>query len=236
MPPLVAACSGLDVLSHALESWTAIPFDHREAPADPLKRTVYQGSNPISDIWAARAIELCAKYLVRAVQDPDDDEARSNMLLASTVAGIGFGNAGVHLPHAMSYPISGLARGFHPDGYPDDHALVPHGMSVILTAPAIFRWTACADPERHLQAAALLGVDTAKAHPDDAGNLLAAALVDIMKMVEVPNGLNGVGITEGDMPILVEGTMPQTRITSLSPRKVTPDDYRELFAASMTVW
>ncbi len=236
MPSLVAACSGLDVLSHALESYTAVPFDQREAAADPLKRTVYQGANPISDIWAARAIEFCAQYLVRAVQDPADDEARANMLLASTVAGIGFGNAGVHLPHAMSYPISGLARGFHPDGYPDDHAIVPHGMSVILTAPAIFRWIACANPERHLHAAALLGVDTSQAKPEDAGDLLAGALVEMMKAVGMPNGLNGVGITEGDMPILVEGTMPQTRITSLSPRPVTPDDYRVLFMESMTIW
>ena len=236
MPPMVAAASGLDVLSHALESFTAKPFDTREAPEDPLKRTIYQGANPLSDIWSARAIELCAMYLVRAVLDADDDEARTNMMLASTAAGIGFGNAGVHLPHAMSYPISALARNYHPEGYPDDHAIVPHGISVILTAPAIFRWTSVANPERHLEAAKLLGVDTRGAAATDGGELLAGALIDLMKQVEMPNGLNGVGITLDDMPTLVKGTLPQSRITQLSPRPADEDAYRELFAASMTNW
>lgn len=236
MPPMVAAASGLDVLSHALESFTAKPFDTREAPEDPLKRTIYQGANPLSDIWSARAIELCAKYLVRAVANADDDEARTNMMLASTAAGIGFGNAGVHLPHAMSYPISALARHYAPEGYPDDHAIVPHGISVILTAPAIFRWTSVANPERHLEAARLLGVETRDASSGDGGELLAGALLDLMKQAEMPNGLNGVGITLDDMPSLVKGTLPQSRITQLSPRPADEDAYRDLFAASMTNW
>lgn len=236
MPPMVAAASGLDVLSHALESFTAKPFDTREAPEDPLKRTIYQGANPLSDIWSARAIELCAKYLVRAVATADDDEARTNMMLASTAAGIGFGNAGVHLPHAMSYPISALARNYHPEGYPDDHAIVPHGISVILTAPAIFRWTSIANPERHLEAARLLGGDTRGASVNDGGELLAKGLIELMHKVEMPNGLNGVGITLDDMPTLVKGTLPQSRITQLSPRAADEDAYRDLFAASMTNW
>lgn len=236
MPPMVAACSGLDVLSHALESYTAIPFNTREAPADPLKRTVYQGSNPMSDLWAARAIELGAQYLVRAVQDGSDDEAREGMFLASTSAGIGFGNAGVHLPHAMSYPVSALARDYVAPGYPTDHTLVPHGMSVILTAPAIFRWTAVANPERHLEAARLLGADIRGAAPEDAGDLLAGALITLMQQVGVPNGLNAVGITNDDLDDLVKGTLPQSRITQISPRPVAEDDYREMFAKSMTIW
>lgn len=236
MPPMVAACSGLDVLSHALESFTAIPFSSREAVGDPLKRTVYQGANPISDIWSARAIMLCAQNLARAVEHSEDDAARSAMLLASTAAGIGFGNAGVHLPHAMSYPVSALARGFVPEGYPDDHAIVPHGMSVILTAPAIFRWTAEANSERHLEAARLLGVDTRGASAADAGEVLASGLIDLMRRVGMPNGLNGVGITDADLDALVGGTLPQSRLTQLSPRPASNDDYRALFAASMTIW
>lgn len=236
MPPMVAACSGLDVLSHALESFTATPFTSREAATDPLRRTVYQGANPMSDVWAARAIEVGAKYLVRAVQDSSDDEAREAMFLASTSAGIGFGNAGVHLPHAMSYPVSALARDFIAPGYPDDHTLVPHGMSVILTAPAIFRWTAQANPERHLEAARLLGADIAGAGPDDAGEVLAGALVSLMKQVHMPNGLNAVGITIDDLDGLVKGTLPQSRITQLSPRPTSEEAYREMFANSMTIW
>lgn len=236
MPPMVAACSGLDVLSHALESYTAIPFNQREAAADPMKRTVYQGANPLSDIWCTRAIELCAASIRRAVAAPDDDEARAAMFLASTSAGIGFGNAGVHLPHAMSYPVSALARDFVPPGYPADHPLVPHGMSVILTAPAIFRWTAAANPARHLEAARLLGADVRDAAPEDAGEILADALIALMRGVGMPNGLNAVGITDADLDALVAGTLPQSRLTQISPRTTTEDDYRALFAASMTIW
>lgn len=236
MPPLVAACSGLDVLSHALESYTAVPFDQREAAPDPTKRTVYQGANPMSDVWCTRAIELGAAYLRRAVADANDDEARTAMLMASTSAGIGFGNAGVHLPHAMSYPVSALARDFVPEGYPDDHALVPHGMSVILTAPAVFRWTAAANPERHLEAARLLGADIRGAAPQNAGDILAGALIELMRAVGMPNGLNAVGITDADLDGLVSGTLPQSRITQLSPRPATEHDYRAMFAASMTIW
>ncbi len=131
LPLAVAAAAGLDVLSHALESYTAIPFDQRPRPERPLLRPAYQGANPISDLWAIRALELVAAFLPRAVRDASDDEARGQMLLAAAMAGIGFGNAGVHLPHGMSYPVAGMVRDFCPPGYAVSHALVPHGMSVI---------------------------------------------------------------------------------------------------------
>src|SRR5262249_6509246 len=163
----VAASAGLDVLSHALESYTALPFDRRPMPARPLERPAYQGANPVSDIWSLRALEIVAEFLPRAVADPSDDEARSQMLLASGMAGIGFGNAGVHLPHGMSYPVAGLVRKFQPAGYRVDHPIVPHGMSVILNTPAVVRFTAPACPERHLRAARALGADvTGAAHED----------------------------------------------------------------------
>jgi hydroxyacid-oxoacid transhydrogenase len=236
LPANVAAASGLDVLSHALESWTAMPFSSREAPEDPIKRTVYQGANPLSDVWSAKAIELGAQYLVRAVNDPSDDEARTAMMLASTAAGIGFGNAGVHLPHAMSYPIAGLARNYIPDGYPNDHAIVPHGISVILTAPAVFRWTAPANPARHFEAARLLGADIRGAGDDDAGKILSDTLIDLMHKVNMPNGMRAVGIVESDLDDLIKGTLPQARITQLSPRPATEDDYSEIFRQSFDIW
>ena len=173
MPPMVAASSGLDVLSHALESLTAIPFDQRPAADSPAMRPAYQGANPISDIWSAQAIRMVAANIVAASTDPDDDEARGQMLLASAYAGIGFGNAGVHLPHGMSYPVSGMVRDFVPDGYPDDHPIIPHGMSVILNAPAVFRFTAAVNPERHLYGAELMGVDISGVGEEDAGEVLA---------------------------------------------------------------
>ena len=236
LPPMAVACPGLDILSHALESYTALPYNQRPAPSEPSLRPGYQGANPISDIWAARAIQLVSANIVRAIAEPSDDEARGQMLLAATFSGIGFGNSGVHLPHGMSYPVSGLARGFVPQGYPDDHAIVPHGMSVILNAPAVFRFTAAANPDRHLQAAGLMGIDIHGAGPADAGEILADAVVKVMRQTGMPNGLSAVGITPADVERLVAGTMPQHRVTKLSPRPASEDDLRQLFLASMTCW
>jgi hydroxyacid-oxoacid transhydrogenase len=236
LPPQVAACSGLDVLSHALESLTALPFHQRPAPANPGLRPAYQGSNPISDVWAARAIERVAQYLVRAVSDPSDADARAQMLLAATFAGIGFGNAGVHLPHGMSYPVSGMVRDFVPTGYPVQRPLIPHGMSVILNAPAVFRFTAPADPRRHLEAARLMGTDTADARPQDAGPLLAGAIIGLMRQTGMPNGLKAVGYGPEDVDALVAGTIVQHRVTKLSPRPAGEADLKQMFLESMTLW
>lgn len=236
LPKMVAAASGLDVLSHAIESLTALPYENRPAPERPELRPAYQGANPISDIWSARAIEMVAQHIERAVNDPEDDEARSQMLLASAFAGIGFGNAGVHLPHGMSYPVSGMVRGYQPPGYPADHPIIPHGMSVILNAPAVFRFTAAANPERHLYAARLLGVDTRDVPADRAGDVLADAIIAIMQKVGVPNGLSAIGFGPDDIEALVQGTLPQHRVTKLSPRPADADDLRTLFADAMRYW
>jgi len=236
LPGMVAACSGLDVLGHALESLTALPFHRRPAPEHPGLRPAYQGSNPISDIWAARAIEMVSRNLVRAVGDPSDDEARSQMMLAASFSGIGFGNAGVHLPHGMSYPISGMARDFVPEGYPPDRPLIPHGMAVILNAPAVFRFTAPASPERHLHAAGLMGADVSDADPEEAGELLAGAIIGLMRRVGMPNGLSAVGYGPEDVDRLVAGTLPQHRVTKLSPRPADAADLERIFMDSMTLW
>jgi hydroxyacid-oxoacid transhydrogenase len=236
MPPQVAASTGLDILSHAIESYTALPFNDRPAPDRPALRPAYQGANPISDIWSLQALRMVSTYLLRAVGDPSDDEARANMLLAASYAGIGFGNAGVHLPHGMSYPVSGHVKTYHAPGYPGERPLVPHGFSVILNAPAVFRFTAPANPERHLQAAAALGADVAGAKAADAGRILADRIVWFMQQVQTPNGLSAIGYTSADIATLVEGTLPQHRVTKLSPRPAGPDELAQLFEESMVAW
>jgi len=218
LPRMVAACTGFDVLCHALESLTALPYNQRPAPAHPGLRPAYQGANPISDVWSARAIQMVSQNIVRAIEDPEDDEARGQMLLAASFAGMGFGNAGVHLPHGMSYPVSGMVRDYVPEGYRSDHPIIPHGMAVLLNAPAVFRFTAPANPQRHLYAAGLMGVDVSNANPEDAGELLASALVTLMRQTGVPNGLSAVGYGPDDVPELVAGTIPQHRVTKLCPR------------------
>jgi hydroxyacid-oxoacid transhydrogenase len=236
MPPQVAASTGLDILSHAIESFTAMPFTDRPLPARPMLRPAYQGSNPISDIWSMQALRMVNQFLVRAVDDPSDDDARANMLLASAYAGVGFGNAGVHLPHGMSYPVSGNVKGYRAPGYVTDHPFVPHGFSVILNAPAVFRFTAGASPARHLEAAAALGADVSRARPEDAGKILADRITWFMRKLETPNGLRAIGYSLSDIPALVEGTLPQHRVTKLSPRPARPDDLAALFEEAMVAW
>jgi hydroxyacid-oxoacid transhydrogenase len=235
-PPQVAASAGLDVLSHALESFTALRFDQRPEPENPGQRPAYQGGNPVSDVWAQMAIAMVARYLVRAQADPSDDEARGQMLLAATFGGIGIRNAGVHLPHGMSYPVSGMVRDFIPAGYPGGRPMVPHGMSVILNAPAVFRFTAQADPARHLEAARLMGTDVAGAGPEDAGELLAGAILSLMRQTGMPSGLKALGYGPADVDALVAGTVVQHRVTKISPRPASEDDLNELFLGSMSLW
>ncbi|NPV87104.1 MAG: iron-containing alcohol dehydrogenase [Anaerolineae bacterium] len=236
LPRMVAACSGLDVLCHALESLLALPYNQRPAPETPAQRPAYQGANPISHIWASKAIEICTKFLPRVLEDPNDDEARGQMLLAASFAGIGFGNAGVTLPHGMSYPISGKVRNYYPPDYPHDHPMVPHGMSVILGAPAAFRFTAPSNPRLHLYAASLMGVDTRGARDEDAGDLLAGAVIEMMKKTGMPNGLKAVGFGMEDIEDLVAGALPQHRVLKLSPRAVSAEDLTRLFMETMTLW
>jgi hydroxyacid-oxoacid transhydrogenase len=236
VPPQVAASTGLDILSHAVESFTAAPFTNRPHPGRPALRPAYQGSNPISDIWALEAMRIVAQYLVRAVDDPSDDEARANMLLAASYAGLGFGNAGVHLPHGMSYAVSGNVKSYRPPGYATGHALVPHGISVVLNAPSVFRFTARANPARHLEAARALGAEVAKVRAEDAGKILADRITWFIQRLDLPNGLRAIGYSGSDIPALVEGTLPQHRVTKLSPRPAGPDELAALFEDAMVAW
>jgi len=236
LPPAVAASTGLDVLSHALESYTAIPFDRRPRPERPILRPAYQGANPISDLWSLEALRLVAAYLPRAIGDADDEQARGQMLLAAAFAGIGFGNAGVHLPHGMSYPVAGKVRDYRPPGYDVDHAMVPHGIAVIVNAPAVFRFTGQANPGRHLHAAQVLGADISTTADADAGQVLADRIIEMMRDMQMPNGLQDLGYSSADIPTLVEGTLPQHRVTKLSPRPAGAEELTALFEDALRYW
>jgi alcohol dehydrogenase class IV len=235
LPAIVVASSGFDVLAHALESFTARPYTQRLRPATPLARPLSQGANPYSDLACVEALRLLGQYLERAVRDAHDDEARGSVMYAATLAGIGFGNAGVHVPHGMAYAVAGLVRGFVPPGYDADHAMVPHGMSVIVSAPAVAKFTASAAPAKHRRAAAVLGAD-ASARDDEVGDALAAELARLMRATGMPNGLRALGYGAADVPALVAGAYAQQRLLANAPRPVGEEELTALFASAMTVW
>lgn len=237
LPANVVACSGLDVLSHALESYTARPFHRRPAPSGPGLRPMSQGANPWSDLGSCEALRLLGQYLHRAVVDADDRVAREQVMWAATLAGIAFGNAGVHIPHAMAYAVAGQVRSFHPGGYPGSEPLVPHGMAVILNAPAAFLATAGTDPARHLDAARHLGADVRDAVPEkDAGAVLSAHLIQIMRAVGMPNGLGEVGYTVDDVAALTEGAWPQQRLLNNAPVDVDKALLQATFLQAQRYW
>ncbi len=229
----VTSSTGLDVVCHAAESFLSKPFDTRPRPDSPDDRPPYQGSNPVADVWSAKALEYGGRYLRRAVADADDIEARGYMMLAATMAGVGFGSAGVHIPHSCAYPIASLKHEYQPPGYPDDHAFVPHGHSVIVTAPAAFRFTYDAMPERHNQVAELLaGEPIADPGPDTLPDILRRLMQDI----DAPRGVAELGYVEDDIPALVEGALKQQRLLAVAPKEVTGQDLHHIITASMTNW
>lgn len=239
VPNRVTCYTGFDVLTHALESYTALPFNKRQPrPNNPALRPAYQGSNSISDVWSRHALDIVGKHLEKATYHSDNLESRSEMHLASAFAGIGFGNAGVHLCHGMSYPISGMvkSKGYRSPDYPSAFPLVPHGLSVIISAPAVFRFTAPACPERHIEGARLLGAEVSRVRKEDAGAVLSDVLLDYMHKLEIPNGISAFGYTKEDIPALVEGTLPQERVTKLSPRPAAKDDLYQLFEDCLTIY
>ncbi len=236
LPKTVVACSGFDVLSHALESYTALPFTQRARPANPAARPMSQGANPFSDLACIEALRILGESIVRAVNDPLDFAARERMMYAATLAGIGFGNAGVHVPHAMSYAVAGLVREYHAPEYPGEEPIVPHGMAVIVNTPAVVRFTARANPERHLRAAELLGADVRGAAPDDAGEVLARRIETLMRATAMPGGVGAVGFGEADVPALRDGAAPQRRLLANAPLPVAEPELEELFRGALRYW
>ena len=192
----------------------------------------YCGANPIADMWSEKALSLLAGSFRSAVNEGGDMLVREQMALAATFAGLGFGNAGVHIPHANAYPIAGRVRDYRPEGYPEDEAIVPHGMAVSLTAPEAFRFTFDAAPDRHLRAARLLDPSATGDGPD----VLPGVLTALMRDIGIPNGLAEVGYGDGDVDDLVGGALQQQRLLATAPRPVTEKDLAAVFRGSMEQW
>jgi alcohol dehydrogenase class IV len=236
LPKNAVAATGFDCMSHALESLTARVYPRRLNPARGVNRPVSQGANPFSDMLATEALKGVGKFLVRAVNDATDTEARTEMMYAAMLAGIAFNAAGCHLPHGLSYAVSGLTRDWHVPGYPEGKTLVPHGMAVVLNNPSVWRYTAPCCPERHLQGAHCLGAELRGAGSQDAGEILAARVIELMRATAMPNGLTALGFDDSHLEALATGAEPQYRVIRNAPKDVGRDDLKALFRAALSYW
>jgi alcohol dehydrogenase class IV len=236
LPANVVASTGFDCMSHALESMTARLYPRRLNPAQGIKRPVSQGANPFSDALATQALNGVGQFLVRAVKDASDAEARTEMMYAAMLAGIAFNAAGCHLPHGLSYAVSGLIKDWHVPGYPEGRTLLPHGMSVVLNNPSVWRATAPTHPERHLRCAEALGASARGATPDDAGEVLANRIIELMRATDLPNGIGELGFGEAQLDALAKGAEPQYRVIKNAPKDVSRDDLTGLFRAALSYW
>jgi hydroxyacid-oxoacid transhydrogenase len=236
LPRNAVAATGFDCMSHALESLTARAYPRRLNPAKGILRPVSQGANPFSDMLATEALRGVGKFLVRAVSDTSDVEARTEMMYAAMLAGIAFNAAGCHLPHGLSYAVSGLTKDWHVDGYPAGKSLVPHGMAVVLNNPSVWRFTAPCCPERHLHGARCLGASASGATPADAGEVLAGRVIELMRATAMPNGLKALGFDASHLDALATGAEPQYRVIRNAPKDVGRDDLTGLFRAALSYW
>jgi len=235
LPPLVRAANGFDVFSHACESMTARPYTHRPAPESSQKRPLSQGANPYSDVACLESIKLVGTHIVRAVNAPTEEDFDA-LMFAGMLAGIGFGNAGCHLPHGMSYAVAGLVKDYSPEGWPSDHSMVPHGISVIVNSPAVFRKTGPACAERHWKAAAAMGADLRDKKIENSGDILADQIVSMMRNTGIPNGLSGVGYSNEDLDALTEKSYPQKRLIDNAPIPISREELKDIFRDAMSYW
>ena len=230
----MTAAAGMDVLCHALETYTARPYNAYERK-EPEKRVAYCGSNPISDIWTTQALRLLSGAFRKAVMTGQDVQARTDMMQAATFAGMGFGNAGVHIPHACAYPIAGRVKDYVPAGYIGEDAAGPARPVRLADRAGGLPVHLCRRP-RAPRARRLAARPARGGGGVDRPRTAARALTALMRDIGIPNGLNGVGYGEDDIPALVDGALKQERLLSISPRPVGQDDLDAIFRESLTNW
>lgn len=223
LPPYYTASTGMDALLHSIEAYTCIPYDTRPRPESPGKRPVYVGSNPVSDIFVEKSIELIGRYLRTACHDPADLDARHHMLLAAHLGGA-FGNAGVHIPHALSYPIAGR-----------NHE-IPHGVAVCITGAAALEFLEPKVPEKLGRVARLLGEETSGFSKVEAAASAKEALISLMRDIDFPSGIAELGFGEEDIDELASAGIKISRLLSCSPRQVKLEDISEIYRKSLHNW
>jgi len=198
-PKHVAASAGMDALMHAIEAYTC-------RKSGEVKTYFYSGSNPLTDALAEKAIELIANNFIPSLND--DSNARMNMAMASYMAGIAFGNAGVHVPHAASHAIAGLVS-------------APHGVCVASVAPALLEFLEDAEEAKLRRISEIFGCSASE------------GVRRMMETARIPT-LSKLGVGKDEIKALVEGTMKMKRLLVLCPKPVEEKELEEIFERSLT--
>jgi alcohol dehydrogenase class IV len=209
-PPKVTADSGIDALTHAIESYTAV--DNADFPLPPDERTVYQGRHPLGDLTAQNSIRLIGQYLRRAVRDGNDLEARDGMALGATLAGMAFSNVGVALVHAMEYPVGGAVH-------------CSHGCGNGLLLPYVMRFNLPTRQREFAEIACLLG-------EEPIADRAITAVERLRADIGVPGRLRDIGVREEQLQPFAEKAAGIRRIVRVNPRVPSVEDVAGIYRAA----
>ncbi|MET3506585.1 iron-containing alcohol dehydrogenase family protein [Halalkalibacter oceani] len=209
LPPYTTACSGIDALSHAIESYMTKSFAHLDSEG------VFQGSSPLSDSLAYKAIELIANNLTTAVHQGSNLEARGNMLLASLIAGMAFSNSGTGAVHALAYPINGIVKS-------------PHGEVTGLLLPYVMQYNSTVQKSKMIDIAKAFGIDTSLMPKQEAVLAASTAVLNLVEEIGLPTRLSQIGIKEKDVPVIAEKAIGIDRLIRTNPRTPRVSDFEKL--------
>jgi alcohol dehydrogenase class IV len=216
-PRPVTAASGIDALTHAIEAYTAVDFQALELP--PGDKAAYEGRFPFAESLAEQAITQIGRYLVRAVDDGDDHEARDGMAFAATLAGMAFSNAGVALVHALEYPLGAALH-------------CSHGVGNGLLLPHVMRFNAPVRQAALVRIAALLGENVQDLSESQAAEQAIVAVERINREIGIPARIRDLGGTPAQLPGWAEKAFALSRLRAVNPRPSSLEDLTAILHAA----
>ncbi|PRZ11757.1 iron-containing alcohol dehydrogenase [Nesterenkonia sandarakina] len=196
LPARLTAGTGVDALAHALESY------------------VNKATQPISEALSEKAMELIARSLRTAVYNGAEIQARSDMLIASTMAACAFAPTRLGLAHAMAMPLGAKAK-------------IPHGDVISILLPEVMRFNMVANLDKFARIAQIFGADTRSLSRREAASAGVEAVAQLVSDIGAPNSLSAYGVAETDLEELAAESMESGNIV-VNPRAVTASDLVEI--------
>ena len=217
-PPQATADSGIDALTHAIEGYTATRSTLLDVP--PGTDFPYDGSNPVGDVLAEKAIRLIGQHFVNAVQQPDNLDARSGMALAATLAGMSFSNCGVAIVHALEYPLGGTLH-------------CSHGAGNGLLLPYVMRFNLEARLPEFANIAAWLGEDVSPLNQTEAAERSIKAVERLRAATGIPARIADIGGKAEQLEEFAAKAFGIRRLMTLNARLPTEADLLGILQAAL---